>query len=164
MPLQDSIARLRAICMALAEVEERLSHGEPAWFVRGKKQFVSFVNRHHDDRVGFWCAAPPGAQEVLVGADPLRFFRPPGACPEPVEGWAIAAGSAFISTSKPSTGRTSQTLSATLTESGRRSGWRIACKRRMGAGTCGWGPEHADGGRNMRSGRRATLARSLGGL
>ncbi|HEY7268386.1 MAG TPA: MmcQ/YjbR family DNA-binding protein, partial [Dehalococcoidia bacterium] len=65
----------REICSALPEVEERLSHGEPSWFV--KKQFVMFVNRHHDDRVGFWCAAPDGAQQVLVGADPLHFFRPP---------------------------------------------------------------------------------------
>jgi hypothetical protein len=73
----EAISRLRAMCMALPEVEERLSHGEPSWFVRGKKQFVMFANQHHDDRVGFWCAAPPGAQEVLVGAEPRRFFRPP---------------------------------------------------------------------------------------
>ncbi len=71
------LARLRAMCVALPEVEERLSHGEPSWFVRGKKQFVAFANQHHDERVGFWCAAPPGAQEVLVGAEPRRFFRPP---------------------------------------------------------------------------------------
>jgi hypothetical protein len=25
----------------------------------------------------FWCAAPPGVQEALVGSDPGRFFRPP---------------------------------------------------------------------------------------
>jgi hypothetical protein len=77
MPAEDMTARVREICMGLPEVEERLSHGEPAWFVRGKKQFVFFVNRHHDDRIGFWCAAPAGAQEVLVGADPGHFFRPP---------------------------------------------------------------------------------------
>jgi hypothetical protein len=34
-------------------------------------------DHHHDDRVGFWCAAPGGAQEVLVGSNPERFFRPP---------------------------------------------------------------------------------------
>jgi hypothetical protein len=53
--------RLRAIYMALPEVEKRLRDGEPAWFVRGKKQFVFLVSRHHDDRVGFWCAASLGA-------------------------------------------------------------------------------------------------------
>jgi hypothetical protein len=42
-----------------------------------RKVFVTFADRHHDDRVAFWCAAPPGAQEALVGSDPDRFFRPP---------------------------------------------------------------------------------------
>ena len=63
--------------MALPEVTERLSHGEPTWFVRGKKTFVMFVDHHHDDRVGFWCAAPPGAQEAMISVDPAKFFRPP---------------------------------------------------------------------------------------
>jgi hypothetical protein len=68
---------LRAICLALPEVTERLSHGEPAWFVRDKKQFLMFADHHHDDRVAFWCAAPEGAQEALVASYPERFFRPP---------------------------------------------------------------------------------------
>lgn len=63
--------------MAFPEVVERLSHGEPAWFVQGKKTFVMYADRHHDDRVAFWCAAPPGAQDVLVRADPDVFFVPP---------------------------------------------------------------------------------------
>jgi hypothetical protein len=73
----DGLERLRALCLALPEVTERLSHGEPTWFVRDKKTFVMFADRHHDDRVGFWCAAPEGAQESLVAADPEHFFRPP---------------------------------------------------------------------------------------
>jgi hypothetical protein len=73
----DVLARLRGICIALPEVEERLSHGEPAWFVRGKRLFVTFADRHHDERVACWCAAPPGAQEALVAHHPERFFRPP---------------------------------------------------------------------------------------
>jgi len=63
--------------MALPEVTERTSHGSPGFFV--KKQFVMlWPDGHHDH--GFphlWCAAPPGAQEQLVAADPERFFRPP---------------------------------------------------------------------------------------
>ena len=69
--------RLRAICMALPEVEERLSHGEPTFFVRGKKSFLMSSDHHHDDRLGFWCAAPPGVQAELVETEPARFFRPP---------------------------------------------------------------------------------------
>ncbi|MEV0070068.1 MULTISPECIES: MmcQ/YjbR family DNA-binding protein [unclassified Amycolatopsis] len=69
---------LRKLCLALPEATERLSHGEPTWFVRGKKTFVTFANHHHDDgRLGFWCPAPPGAQEDLVRTEPERFFRPP---------------------------------------------------------------------------------------
>ena len=69
------LERLRALCLALPEVTERLSHGEPTWFVR--KAFVMTADHHHDDRFAFWCAAPPGVQEKLVAAEPTRFFRPP---------------------------------------------------------------------------------------
>lgn len=73
----EPLEQLRRICLALPETNERLSHGEPSWFVRDKKLFVTFAEQHHDDRVAFWCAAPPGTQEMLVEADPERFFRPP---------------------------------------------------------------------------------------
>ncbi len=63
--------------MALPEAVERLSHGEPTWFVRGRAVFVMYADHHHDDRVAFWCAAPDGAQAALVTADPRRFFSPP---------------------------------------------------------------------------------------
>ncbi len=69
------VERLRELCLALPEATEKLSHGEPTWFVR--KVFVSLADHHHDDRLAFWCAAPPGVQEELVAADPERFFRPP---------------------------------------------------------------------------------------
>jgi len=57
-------------------VSERLSHGEAAWFVGGKL-FATMADHHHDDRLGLWCAAPEGAQEMLVKAAPDRFYRPP---------------------------------------------------------------------------------------
>ncbi|MDP8921262.1 MAG: MmcQ/YjbR family DNA-binding protein [Chloroflexota bacterium] len=74
---EDLLEMLRSICLRLPEVTERLSHGEPTWFVRGKRTFVTYADHHHDDRLAFWCAAPPGAQETLVRADPRRFFVPP---------------------------------------------------------------------------------------
>ena len=73
----DPLPKLRRLCLDLPEATERLSHGEPTWFVRDKKVFVMYVDHHHDDRVAFWCAAPGGAQEMLVAAHPQRFFRPP---------------------------------------------------------------------------------------
>lgn len=75
--LPDPLHTLRRLCLALPETTERLSHGEPAWFVQGKRTFVTYSDHHHDDRLAFWCAAPPGAQDVLVAADPERFFVPP---------------------------------------------------------------------------------------
>ena len=77
MAKKDPLETLRKLCLALPETTERLSHGEPTWFVRGKKTFVMYANHHHDDRLAFWCAAPDGAQEALVGSAPERFFRPP---------------------------------------------------------------------------------------
>ena len=73
----ESLDRLRRICLALPGATERLSHGEPTWFIRDKKSFVTFANHHHDDRVAFWCAAPAGLQTSMVGSDPARFFVPP---------------------------------------------------------------------------------------
>jgi hypothetical protein len=67
------------ICLALPEVTERLSHGAPTWFVRGKSAFVTlWAQGHHaDDFPHLWCAGAPGAQHELTTSDPGRFFRPP---------------------------------------------------------------------------------------
>jgi hypothetical protein len=74
----DPVQRLREICLALPEVTERVSHGEPTWFVRGRKTFVTLDDHHHGaSHLAFWCAAPPGVQEELVDLEPDRFFRPP---------------------------------------------------------------------------------------
>ena len=75
----DVVERLRRACLALPEVEERLSHGTPTWFVQGKKTFVQvWPDGHHQDEFPhLWCAAPPGAQEELVAQEADRFFRPP---------------------------------------------------------------------------------------
>lgn len=72
------LARVRKVCAALPEVEERPSHGSPAFFVRGKKTLAMFVDDHHGDGIlGIWCAAPPGVQEQMIDEDPAVFFRPP---------------------------------------------------------------------------------------
>ena len=72
------LVRLRAICLGLPEVEERLSHGAPTFFVRGKRPFVMVLTNHHGDgRFAIWCAAAEGMQEMLVEADSERFFVPP---------------------------------------------------------------------------------------
>ncbi|HEU4917964.1 MAG TPA: MmcQ/YjbR family DNA-binding protein [Acidimicrobiia bacterium] len=72
-----ALVELRVICLSFPETTERLSHGEPTWFVREKKVFATYADHHHDDRLAFWCAAPPGAQEERVSMSPDLFFRPP---------------------------------------------------------------------------------------
>jgi hypothetical protein len=62
----EPLPRLRELCLALPEATERMSHGEPTWFVRDKKTFATYADRHHDDRLAFWCAAPDGAPGKLV--------------------------------------------------------------------------------------------------
>jgi hypothetical protein len=73
-----ALQRIRKICLALPETSERPSHGSPSFFVREKKCFLMLLDNHHGDgRFAIWCAAPPGNQDLLVQADPERFFRPP---------------------------------------------------------------------------------------
>ena len=72
------LERIRAICLALPETSERLSHGAPTFFVRGKRAFLMVLTNHHGDgRFAIWCAAPDGVQTMLVEADPERYFVPP---------------------------------------------------------------------------------------
>ena len=76
--MSDPVEQLRRICLALPESNERLSHGEPSFFVRDKKQFVMLDNHHHGvEHLAFWCAAPPGVQEELMAGNPEQYFRPP---------------------------------------------------------------------------------------
>jgi hypothetical protein len=71
--------RVSAICTTFPEVTERLSHGTPTWFVRGKKTFAMlWADGHHDHQFPhLWCAALPGAQQELIAAQPDTFFYPP---------------------------------------------------------------------------------------
>ena len=74
---EEHTERVRRICMSLPGCEEKLSHGEPTWFVR-KRVFVMFANNHHNDgHVAVWLPVPPGMQESLIQTSPKRFYRPP---------------------------------------------------------------------------------------
>jgi hypothetical protein len=77
MTVSDAERMVRAVCLALPSVRERLSHGTPAFFV-GKQFLVLWPDGHHDHHFPhLWCAAPLGIQEALVAAAPERFFSPP---------------------------------------------------------------------------------------
>jgi hypothetical protein len=71
------IARVRRIALALPETTEKISHGEPGFFVGGK-QFACIDNHHHGSaHLSVWCRAEPGAQAAFVDASPQHFFVPP---------------------------------------------------------------------------------------
>jgi hypothetical protein len=72
----ERIGHVRELCTAWPEVTERLSHGAPTWFHRGRRSFATTAEHHHDDRVAVWLAAPPGARDPLVEAEPDRYFVP----------------------------------------------------------------------------------------
>jgi hypothetical protein len=64
--------------MSFPETTERLSHGQPTWFIRDRKTFVMYLDNHHDDgRLALWCAAAEGMQAALVDGDPEHYFVPP---------------------------------------------------------------------------------------
>ena len=70
------IARVRRLCEELPETSEKLSHGEPTFFVR-KKVFAMFSNNHHDDgHVAVLIPAAIGIQAKLIEAAPHKFYRP----------------------------------------------------------------------------------------
>jgi hypothetical protein len=73
-PLFD---RVRKFCLSLPETFEKLSHGEPTFFVK-KRTFVMFSTNHHGDgNYSIVCNAPEGAQEILTINDPDNFYVPP---------------------------------------------------------------------------------------
>ena len=71
------LQRVRRICLALPDTSEKLSHGEPTFFVH-KKVFAMFSNNHHrDGHIAVVLPAPPGAQAELIRTSPEIFYKPP---------------------------------------------------------------------------------------
>ena len=68
------LARLREICLVFPEAIEAGGVGAPSFTVNAK---IFAMQHRMDGRPSLWCKAPPGAQELLIGAAPDRFFRPP---------------------------------------------------------------------------------------
>jgi predicted DNA-binding protein (MmcQ/YjbR family) len=70
----NPIERLRAVCLALPEAVEKETWDIPTFRVRDK--IFAMAPDAEDGVLTVQCKAPPGAQAVLVGADPDRFFVP----------------------------------------------------------------------------------------
>ena len=68
------LERIREVCLAFPEAVEAGGVGNPSFKVRDK---IFAMQHGHEERPSLWVKAPPGVQELLVGAEPERFFRPP---------------------------------------------------------------------------------------
>jgi hypothetical protein len=69
--------RIRSVALALPEAEEKVSHGQPTFFVAGT-QFAQFREDHHGDGLTVVCVKTGDADEqaMLIEANPAVYSRP----------------------------------------------------------------------------------------
>ncbi|CAN5834689.1 hypothetical protein BH18ACI4_BH18ACI4_20610 [soil metagenome] len=74
---EKQMERVRRICLSLPETWEKISHGEPIFFVH-KKVFAMCSNNHHNDgHIAVTIPAAIGIQAMLIKRAPEKFYRPP---------------------------------------------------------------------------------------
>jgi hypothetical protein len=75
--MSKALDRVRAIALELPETEERLSHGQPTFFVSGK-QFAQFRDNHHSDGKTVVCVRVSSLDEqaMLLEVDPATYSKP----------------------------------------------------------------------------------------
>lgn len=75
--MTETLSKIREAALALPETEERLSHGQPTFFVVGK-QFAQFRDNHHGDSRTVVCVRTSGVDEqaMLLESDPATYSMP----------------------------------------------------------------------------------------
>ena len=75
--MSELLDRVRAVALELPETSERLSHGQPTFFVAGK-QFAQFRDNHHGDAKTVVCLRVGSLDEqaMLIEADPDTYSKP----------------------------------------------------------------------------------------
>lgn len=75
--MSHPLQKIREAALELPETEERLSHGQPTFFVAGK-QFAQFRDNHHGDGKIVVCVrvGSNDEQAMLLEADPHTYSRP----------------------------------------------------------------------------------------
>lgn len=73
----NPLQKVRDAALELPETEERVSHGQPTFFVAGK-QFAQFRNNHHGDGKIVVCVRVSSLDEqaMLLDANPGIYSRP----------------------------------------------------------------------------------------
>jgi hypothetical protein len=80
------ITRLRKLCLALPESHEVEAWGEPTFRVKNRifAMFASANTHHGAGRPSVWVKSAHVTQDMLVRAEPARYFVPPYVGPK---GW-----------------------------------------------------------------------------
>jgi hypothetical protein len=80
------LERVRAIALALPRAAERISHGQPVFFVEKGKIFTWFMHDHHGIGITAIAVKTSGEEEqaMLIDQDPDLYYRPAYLAPS---GW-----------------------------------------------------------------------------
>ena len=83
---KDPTERLRDLCLALPEAHEVEAWGEPTFRVRNKifAMHARADSHHGGGRTAVWCKAKPVTQDMMIRAEPNRYYSPPYVGPK---GW-----------------------------------------------------------------------------
>jgi hypothetical protein len=75
--MTDPLVKIREAALELPETEERVSHGQPTFFVAGK-QFAQFRKDHHGDGKTVVCVRISSLDEqaMLLEANPETYSKP----------------------------------------------------------------------------------------
>jgi predicted DNA-binding protein (MmcQ/YjbR family) len=73
------LPRLRRICLALPEAHEVIAWGTPTFRVRNKlfAMYAHADDHHGAGRNAIWCKSTHITQDLLLRAQPERYFSPP---------------------------------------------------------------------------------------
>lgn len=79
MAARTPLERLRALSLAFPEAHEVEAWGEPTFRVKNKlfAMFASSGTHHGAGRPGVWIKSAALTQDMLVRAEPARYFVPP---------------------------------------------------------------------------------------
>jgi len=83
---QSCLDRIRAISLALPRAIEKISHGQPVFFIEKGKSFAWFLHDHHAKNITAVAVKTSGTEEqdMLIEADPDLYYRPAYLAPS---GW-----------------------------------------------------------------------------
>src|SRR5687767_16034194 len=73
---EKHVERVRRLCLALPETWEKLSHGEPTFFVKKRVFAMCSINHHNDGHIAVTIPAAIGVQAALIESDSKKFYRP----------------------------------------------------------------------------------------